>query len=471
MPDIVLAIGLLVFFAHVGVTLGLHSVLLAHVVFGMAFVAAVVRTRLSHTDTSLEEASPRPRRLTGVAPSSGSRCPTLAPGIVAGALLAFTLSVDEFVIAFFTTGPTEPTLPIVIYSMVRFGVTPEINALATILLLGRASPSMIAAQRITRLTDDHDRDSPRPAVDPAASPSAFGDVVALDDVTPGDPAGRVLRPARPVRLRQDDAAAHHRRASSRPTAGITITARRRTTCCALPPNRRPVNLMFQSYALFPHMTVAKNVAYGLEREGLPQGRGRRSGSQEVLDDRRASTEQAARRPHQLSGGQRQRVALARAIVKRPRLLLLDEPLSALDRKVRAEMQLELKRLQHEVGITFVVVTHDQEEAMSMADRIAVMDDGRVQQVDAPVELYQRPANTVRRRLHRIQQPFAGTRTDDGVDVPALGVLPGRAGDVDRARRGPDRASGGHRPGGRGRRPPGRHRARHPVLRAGDRRSR
>ena len=115
------------------------------------------------------------------------------------------------------------------------------------------------------------------------------------------------------------------------------------------------------------------------------------------------------RPAQLSGGQRQRVALARAIVKRPRLLLLDEPLSALDRKVRAEMQLELKRLQHEVGITFVVVTHDQEEAMSMADRIAVMHDGRVQQVDTPVDLYHQPANTFVADFIGSSNSFAGTR--------------------------------------------------------------
>ena len=159
---------------------------------------------------------------------------------------------------------------------------------------------------------------------------------------------------------------------------------------ALPPDRRPVNLMFQSYALFPHMNVRKNIAYGLEREGLPKDEVF-TRVDEVLETV-GLTDKAKARPAQLSGGQRQRVALARAIVKRPRLLLLDEPLSALDRKVRADMQLELKRLQHEVGITFVVVTHDQEEAMSMADRIAVMHDGRVQQIADPVTLYSRPAN-------------------------------------------------------------------------------
>ncbi|MCW2881141.1 MAG: spermidine/putrescine transporter, permease protein [Sphaerisporangium sp.] len=151
LPDIVLGIGLLVFYVTVKMTLGLHSVILAHTVFGMAYVAAVVRTRLNHADTSLEEAS----RDLGASPlTTFTRItlPTLAPGIAAGALLAFTLSIDEFVIAFFTSAPTEPTLPIVIYSMVRFGVTPEINALATI-LLAVSFTVVIVAQRMTRLTE------------------------------------------------------------------------------------------------------------------------------------------------------------------------------------------------------------------------------------------------------------------------------------------------------------------------------
>ena len=150
-PDLALAIGLLAFFALVGVTLSLFSVLLSHVVFCMAFVAAVVIARLGQTDSSLEEAS---RDLGASATTTFFKItlPSLAPGIIAGALLAFTLSLDEFVIAFFTDGPTTPTLPIVIYSMVRFGVTPEINALAAILLLVSFT-IVLSAQRITRLTD------------------------------------------------------------------------------------------------------------------------------------------------------------------------------------------------------------------------------------------------------------------------------------------------------------------------------
>jgi spermidine/putrescine transport system ATP-binding protein/putrescine transport system ATP-binding protein len=191
---------------------------------------------------------------------------------------------------------------------------------------------------------------------------------------------------------------------------------------AIPPNHRPINLMFQSYALFPHMSVEKNVAYGLEREGCPKDEIRDRVAQ-VLSTVGLS-DKARRRPAQLSGGQRQRVALARAIVKRPRLLLLDEPLSALDRKVRAEMQLELKRLQHEVGITFVVVTHDQEEAMSMADRIAVMSNGRVEQIASPVELYARPSTAFVADFVGSSNAFHGRRVPEGVDVPGIGHLPG-----------------------------------------------
>lgn len=158
----------------------------------------------------------------------------------------------------------------------------------------------------------------------------------------------------------------------------------------VPPNRRPVNLMFQSYALFPHMTVEGNIAYGLEMEGLPRAE-IRSRVGEIMEITELAP-MAGRKPDQLSGGQRQRVALARALVKRPRLLLLDEPLGALDKKLRAAMQIELKRLQHEVGITFIVVTHDQEEALVMADRVAILKDGRLLQVGTPHEVYERPAN-------------------------------------------------------------------------------
>jgi spermidine/putrescine transport system ATP-binding protein/putrescine transport system ATP-binding protein len=188
-----------------------------------------------------------------------------------------------------------------------------------------------------------------------------------------------------------------------------------------PAHKRPVNMMFQSYALFPHLSVERNVAYGLEAEGLGKAEVKRRVG-EAIETVGLGTF-ARRRPSQLSGGQRQRVALARAIVKRPRLLLLDEPLSALDRKVRADMQLELKRLQHEVGMTFVVVTHDQEEAMSMADRVAVLDAGRVEQLDTPVGLYSNPRTRFVAEFIGSSSLFDGTAVPGGVDVPGLAVLP------------------------------------------------
>jgi spermidine/putrescine transport system ATP-binding protein len=159
----------------------------------------------------------------------------------------------------------------------------------------------------------------------------------------------------------------------------------------VPPYRRNCNTVFQNYALFPHMSVFENVAFGLRVKGRPAAEiGRRVG-QALEQVRLAGYEQ--RRPHQLSGGQQQRIALARALVNEPAILLLDEPLGALDLKLRKEMQLELKRIHRDVGITFIYVTHDQEEALTMSDRIAVMDQGTLQQVGTPREIYERPAST------------------------------------------------------------------------------
>ncbi|MEZ5500185.1 MAG: polyamine ABC transporter ATP-binding protein [Steroidobacteraceae bacterium] len=158
----------------------------------------------------------------------------------------------------------------------------------------------------------------------------------------------------------------------------------------IPPYERPVNMMFQSYALFPHMTVAKNVAFGLEQEKLARSEIERRVS-EMLDIVKLG-EFAARKPHQLSGGQRQRVALARALIKKPKLLLLDEPLGALDKKLREHTQFELINLQEQLGVTFIVVTHDQQEAMTLASRIGVMDRGEIVQVGTPTEIYEYPSS-------------------------------------------------------------------------------
>ncbi len=167
----------------------------------------------------------------------------------------------------------------------------------------------------------------------------------------------------------------------------------------IPPYRRPVNMMFQSYALFPHMNVEQNIAFGLRQDGMPKPQ-IEARVAEML--KLVKLEQfAKRKPHQLSGGQRQRVALARSVAKRPKVLLLDEPLGALDKKLREETQFELMDLQQNLGLTFVVVTHDQEEAMTMADRIAIIDKGEAMQVATPAEVYEAPGS-------RFVADFVGT---------------------------------------------------------------
>ena len=186
----------------------------------------------------------------------------------------------------------------------------------------------------------------------------------------------------------------------RPTSGRILLGDQDVT--DLPPHRRDVNTVFQDYAIFPHMDVLANVEYGLRVKKVDRKERRRRAEEALAAVRLEGY--ADRRPNQLSGGQRQRVALARALVNRPKVLLLDEPLGALDLKLRREMQLELKQIQRDVGITFVFVTHDQEEALSMSDRVAVFNEGRVEQVATPVELYERPRQLVRRRVRRHLQP-------------------------------------------------------------------
>jgi putrescine transport system ATP-binding protein len=191
------------------------------------------------------------------------------------------------------------------------------------------------------------------------------------------------------------------------------------------PYDRPVNMMFQSYAIFPHMNVSKNVSYGLRKDHVAK-REIEKRVDEILELVQL-TELKNRKPDQLSGGQRQRVALARALIKRPKVLLLDEPLAALDKKLRERTQFELVNIQEELGITFVVVTHDQEEAMTLSDRIAVMDNGRLKQIGTPKEIYEFPHN-------RFVADFIGTiNTFEGivtiVDEDRINVYSDEAGDT------------------------------------------
>jgi spermidine/putrescine transport system ATP-binding protein len=215
----------------------------------------------------------------------------------------------------------------------------------------------------------------------------FGDTVAVDDVTLDVEAGGVFALLGPSGCGKTTLLRLIAGFESPDAGKVLIDGQ---DVAALPPHRRPVNTVFQSYAVFPHMSVAENVGYGLRMEGVAAPERRRR-VEEALELVRLQGLHG-RRPDQLSGGQRQRVALARALVKDPKVLLLDEPLSALDARLREDMRLELAELQRRTGIAFLLVTHDQEEALSLADRCAVMAAGRLEQVGTPAELYERPAS-------------------------------------------------------------------------------
>lgn len=193
----------------------------------------------------------------------------------------------------------------------------------------------------------------------------------------------------------------------------------------IPPEKRPVNTVFQSYALFPHKNVADNVMFGLRFQDCTKAEARRRVA-EALDLVRLS-EYSKRKPHQLSGGQQQRVALARSLVLRPKVLLLDEPLGALDAKLRRVLQVELRALHREVGITFVYVTHDQEEALTMSDRLAVMNTGRIEQVGAPREVYDEPANKYVADFLGLANLLPATCDGSGVEVLGARVAADRRG--------------------------------------------
>jgi putative spermidine/putrescine transport system ATP-binding protein len=289
--------------------------------------------------------------------------------------------------------------------------------------------------------DERSRDAVRPSAGPAVTLAGvrkeYGDVVAVDGVDLEIAAGEfftLLGPSGSGKTTTLRLIAGF----ERPDAGRIELGGRDVS--DVPPYARDVNTVFQDYALFPHMTVAENVAYGLRVKGVSR-RERQSRVEDVLDRMRLPG-LGDRKPVQLSGGQRQRVALARSLVNRPEVLLLDEPLGALDLKLRQEMQLFLKSLQQDLGITFVYVTHDQDEALTMSDRLAVFNRGRIEQLGAPAEVYERPQSAfvanfvgVSNELERDGKRYAvrpeKIHLNDAGSTPAPGLHaePGRIRDV------------------------------------------
>ena len=375
-----------------GIAPSLYTVTMGHILITTPFAMATLIPRFAGFDRAMEEAS---ADLGANAWWTFWRVtlPIVVPGVIASLLLCFTISFDEFIIAFMLAG-TEPTLPIFMYSQLRFPARlPPVVALGSIII----SVSFVVlcfSLWLRRYGVEEDVDD---EVSAMKANDAYISIQRVSQVLrPGNGCRshqhrhrqrRVLLAARRLGLRQDDATSDDRRVRT-PEQRRDLHRRRATVAgSALP---APTNMVFQNYAIFPHLSVWKNLAYGLRYDKIDKAEmDARVG--EALEMVKL-TGFGGRKSHELSGGQRQRVALARALIKRPKVLLLDEPLGALDKKLRADMQLELRALQESVGITFIFVTHDQEEAMTLSDRIAVMSAGRVLQIDSPKALYNRPVN-------------------------------------------------------------------------------
>ena len=407
-PVMILAIALYGLYGALGLGGSLAGLVLAHALLGTPYVVLSVEGVARTLDPALERAA---RGLGATAWQAFRRVtlPLSRAGILAGGLFAFIVSLDEVVIALFVSGPRTTTLPVKMWTTItQDEFDPTLTAVATLQLAaavlvlaavqslgggGRREPAPAASGlvagaaaagppasdrgpggarlRLSGVTRRFDATSP-PAVDALTLEVEPGELLALVGPS-GSGKTTVLNLVAGFET---------------PDAG-TITLGE-TGLRGLPPHRRGIGMVFQDYALFPHLSVGDNVAFPLTLRGVPS-RETAARVAAMLELVRLPGRQL-RRPAELSGGERQRVALARALVFRPPLLLMDEPLGALDRELRASMQGELRELQRRLGLTTVFVTHDQAEAMSLGDRIAILAAGRLQQVGRPAELYDAPAN-------------------------------------------------------------------------------
>ena len=457
-PVVLVAIALYAGFAAVGLGGTLVALVLAHATLGVPYVVLSVEAAARGLDLRLERAA---RSLGATAWQALWRVtlPLVKRGILAGALFAGIVSFDEVVIALFVSGPASTTLPRKMWSTItQDEFNPLLTAVATLQMLVALGLLGVVARfgAAGRREDDRMPDSasgPGPSAPPAGADSRGtgparrdGARLGLVDLAKrfgsghgrrrphaGGRARRARDAPRAVGLRQDDGVEPDRRVRGARRGTVRIDG---ADVAARPPHRREVGMVFQDYALFPHLTVWENVAFPLRVRGASPA--------EVTERVGAMLElvrlpgHGDRLPRQLSGGQQQRIALARALVFRPRVLLMDEPFGALDRALRETMRAELRELHRALGITVVLVTHDQDEAMELSDRVAVMRAGRLLQVAAPRVLYERPAtafvagfvgesNLLDAVVVSVEGATAVVRTAGGRRIHAAGG-PARAGD-------------------------------------------
>ncbi len=395
-PEIVMGVALLLLFLQVlpGLGLGSAAQAIGQVTFTISYVVVIVRGRLVSIGKDYEEAAadlgaPPHDQLLRVL------LPLLAPAIIASAAVVFAISLDDFVVTQYLSGDASTTtVSMLLYASARAAPTPALNALATIALLITLATLGLAYLVYRRFASGSDAAAMaglevslmQGEIHLEELTKQFADVVAVDGIDLRMPGGEFFTMVGPSGCGKTTTL-RMIAGFERPTSGRIVLDD--VDVAHVPPHKRNVNTVFQSYALFPHLDVAGNVGFGLKYKRLTKEEQRRRVAEALslvqLGD------YAKRRPGQLSGGQQQRVALARALVLTPRVLLLDEPLGALDARLRKDLQVELKALQAELGITFVFVTHDQEEALTMSDRVAVMSGGRVEQAGTPREIYEEPA--------------------------------------------------------------------------------
>lgn len=387
-PWLIIGLSILLMIRALEFDKNLFFVLAGHTVISLPYSVLVLQARIQSMDPALEEASASLganvmttfRRIT---------LPVLAPAMVAGGFLSFMISFDNFVLSYFLMPSGVSTLPIEIQSSIKFGFTPEINAVSTIiigisllclaivgLIMGSSIKSIFGKRRLSMAT-----------VRVENLTKKYGDNTVLDAISLEIPEGTLvslLGPSGCGKTTTLRLIAGFEQANG----GDIYIGDQRVNDVKV--HQRNIGMVFQSYALFPHMTVWDNVAYGLEQRRLPKNE-INTRIKEVLKLVQLEGYEA-RKPKQLSGGQQQRVALARALVIQPKILLLDESLSALDKKLRVEMQVELRRILDASGITALFVTHDQEEALTLSDYIVVMDQGTIVQMGKPYEVYEAPKN-------------------------------------------------------------------------------